>query len=99
MKKSILMPARITNVCRNAKGVELAIQYYEEAEISFVDILHGKEDFEKASSMRIGDEVMASPCEENKVYKYLKHGRLQRFYVMFFKRLINQVKPLIYPLF
>ena len=99
MENKVLLPARITNVCRNSEKVVLAIQYYgSEAEISFVEITKENEDFAKAARMHIGDEVKASPCEENKVYEYCRHCWAVRLYVIVLKRLIAKFKPLVYPL-
>lgn len=91
-----LMLARVTNVCRIEKKVVLAIQYYDNqtAEISFVDIQRNNPDFQIANLMNVGDEVLASPCEENRIYRFhRKRWLIQRIYVSSLKRLILKVKP------
>ena len=96
----MLLPARVTNVCRRPEKVVLAIQYYEgEDAISFVEISKGDRNFDRADVMTVGDEVLASPCEGNKVYRFRRsYWLIQRLYVLLFKRLIFKIKPLFYPL-
>ena len=94
------MPARVMNVSRTPKKVVLAIQYYGgEEEIPFVEMKEGEENFESALSMQIGDEVLASPCEENRIYKFFHYRwMLQRLYVIVFKGLFTKLMSLLRPL-
>lgn len=89
----ICQEARVVNIKKTMKGVEVAFVYYNRSvgNVHFDRISPQSCRYNQALSLCLGDEVWAARREDDAIFDFVIHNPFERFMVRTFKAAISKL--------